>query len=107
MFHSCKEGRMLHYRIYKNESGEEVVEIDTDGTELLHNPILNKGTAFNAEERKLFRIDGYLPPAVSTLDMQLKRRYEGFSDKETDLEKYIYLRALQDRNETLFYALLL
>jgi malate dehydrogenase (oxaloacetate-decarboxylating)/malate dehydrogenase (oxaloacetate-decarboxylating)(NADP+) len=98
---------MLHYKIYKDESGEEVVEIDTDGMELLHNPMLNKGTAFLTEERKLFRIDGYLPPAVSTLDQQIDRRYEGFSGKESDLEKYIYLRSLQDRNETLFYALLL
>jgi malate dehydrogenase (oxaloacetate-decarboxylating)/malate dehydrogenase (oxaloacetate-decarboxylating)(NADP+) len=100
-------GLMLHYKIYKDEAGNEVVEIDTDGMELLHNPILNKGSAFTTEERKLFRIDGYLPPAISTLDMQLERRYEGFSDKDSDLEKYIYLRALQDRNETLFYALLL
>ena len=98
---------MLHYKIYKDESGEEVVEIDTDGMELLHNPILNKGTAFTTEERKLFRIDGYLPPAVSTLDQQVDRRYEGFSGKNTDLEKYIYLRSLEDRNETLFYSLLL
>ncbi|MCJ7501186.1 oxaloacetate-decarboxylating malate dehydrogenase, partial [bacterium] len=98
---------MLHYRIYKDESGEEVVEIDTDGLELLHNPTLNKGTAYTPEERRLFRIDGYLPPAVSTLDQQVNRRYEGFSGKNTDLEKYIYLRSLQDRNETLFYSLLL
>jgi malate dehydrogenase (oxaloacetate-decarboxylating)/malate dehydrogenase (oxaloacetate-decarboxylating)(NADP+) len=98
---------MLHYKIYKDESGEEVVEIDTDGMELLHNPILNKGSAFSNEERKLFRINGYLPPAVSRLDQQVERRYEGFADKGSDLEKYIYLRSLQDRNETLFYALLM
>ena len=98
---------MLHYRIYKDETGEAVFEIDTDGMELLHNPILNKGSAFTAEERKLFRIDGYLPPAVSTLDQQVERRYESFTEKGTDLEKYIFLRSLQDRNETLFYALLL
>lgn len=98
---------MLHYRIYKDESGKEVVEIDTDGMELLHNPILNKGSAFTTEERKLFRIDGYLPPAVSSLDQQVERRYEGFTEKDTDIQKYIYLRSLQDRNETLFYALLM
>jgi len=98
---------MLHYRIYRDEKGEDVVEIDTDGMELLHNPILNKGSAFTLEERKLFKIDGYLPPAVSTLDQQVDRRYEGFKSKKTDLERYIYLRSLQDRNETLFYALLL
>ncbi len=98
---------MLHYRIYSNERGEELVEIDTDGMELLHNPILNKGSAFTTEERKLFKIDGYLPPAVSTLEQQVDRRYEGFHEKGSDLEKYIYLRSLQDRNETLFYAILL
>jgi len=98
---------MLHYKFYKDETGGDVVEIDTEGMELLHNPILNKGSAFTTEERSLFKLDGYLPPAVSTLDQQVERRYEGFADKDSDLGKYIYLRSLQDRNETLFYSLLL
>jgi len=87
--------------------GEDVYEIDSCGLEILHNPILNKGSAFPLEERRIFRIEGMLPPAVSTLEQQVARRYEGYSAKPSDLEKYIYLRALQDRNETLFYALLL
>jgi malic enzyme len=98
---------MLKYRIVKDEKGEDVFEVDTAGVELLHNPILNKGSAFTLEERKEFGIDGYLPPAVSTLEQQVARRSEGFAEKSSDLEKYIYVRALQDRNETLFYALLL
>lgn len=98
---------MLRYRIVKDEVGEDVYEIDSCGLEILHNPILNKGSAFPPEERRLFRIEGLLPPAVSSLEQQVARRYEGFSAKPSDLDKYIYLRALQDRNETLFYALLL
>ncbi|TNF45230.1 NAD-dependent malic enzyme [bacterium] len=98
---------MFRYRINREKSGEYVYEIDTDGVELLHNPILNKGSAFNIEERKLFKLEGLLPPAVSTLELQVARRWESFNEKTSDLEKYIFLRALQDRNETLFYALLL
>ncbi len=98
---------MLRYNISKDEKGNEVFEIDTDGVELLHNPILNKGSAFTHDERRLFRIEGLLPSAVSTLEMQVARRYESYHEKKTDLEKYIFLRALQDRNEILFYSLLL
>lgn len=98
---------MLRYRIYRDEKGEDTIEIDAEGVELLHNPILNKGSAFTHEERRLFRIEGLLPPAVSTLEQQIARRYESFTDKTSDLERYIFLRSLQDRNETLFYALLL
>ena len=98
---------MLRFRIIKGDQGEDVYEVDSSGLEILHNPILNKGSAFPIDERRAFRLDGFLPPALSTLEQQVSRRYEGFSAKPTDLEKYIYLRALQDRNETLFYAFLL
>lgn len=98
---------MFQYRIIREKNGEYVYEIDADGMELLHNPIFNKGSGFTIEERRLFKLEGLLPPAVSTLDMQVARRWESFNEKTSDLEKYIFLRALQDRNETLFYALLL
>ncbi len=97
---------MLRYRITRDTEGNDVFTVDSAGAELLHNPILNKGSAFTHEERRLFGIDGLLPPAVSTLEMQVDRRFESFNEKTTDLEKYIFLRALQDRNEILFYALL-
>ncbi|MGH8221264.1 MAG: NAD-dependent malic enzyme [Steroidobacteraceae bacterium] len=67
--------------------------------------MLNKGTAFSEEERRAFGLDGLLPPAVSTLDAQLERLYGNFRSKSSDLERYAFLTALQDRNETAFYAL--
>jgi malic enzyme len=66
---------------------------------------LNKGSAFTEAERLEFDLLGLLPPHVATLDEQLVRTYESYRQKSSDLEKYIYLAALHDRNETLFYAL--
>jgi malate dehydrogenase (oxaloacetate-decarboxylating) len=81
------------------------LELDTSGPALLDTPLLNKGSAFTEEERRDFGLLGMLPPHVSTLDEQLARAYENFRRKDTDLERYIFLGALQDRNETLFYKL--
>ena len=77
------------------------------GAALLSNPLLNKGTAFPVSERKSFGLDGLLPPQPTTLEEQLERTYREFQFKPSDMEKHIYLRALQDRNEVLFYRLLL
>lgn len=77
------------------------------GMELLNNPLLNKGTAFSEDERKEFGLHGLLPPFVETLEEQTVRAYEAFRRKSDDLERHIYLRALQDTNEVLFYRLLL
>src|SRR6201993_354726 len=77
------------------------------GTELLERPLLNKGTAFTEEERRQFGLDGLLPPHIETLDEQVARAYEAYKRKDEDLERHIYLRALQDANEILFYRLLL
>ncbi len=98
---------MPRYRILKDENGQDVFEIDGEGFALLRNPILNKGGAFTQQERQLFKLCGFLPPTISTLEMQLERNYENYCNKPNDLEKYIFLRSLQDRNETVFYALLL
>src|SRR6266550_640192 len=76
------------------------------GTDLLNTPLLNKGTAFTEEERTRFGLEGLLPPHVETLDEQAVRAYEAFQKKDNDLERHIYLRALQDTNEVLFYRLL-
>jgi malate dehydrogenase (oxaloacetate-decarboxylating) len=76
------------------------------GYELLYDPLLNKGTAFTDAERNEFELHGLLPPNVATLDEQVARRYTAFQNIESDLEKYIFLRGLQDTNETVFYALL-
>jgi malate dehydrogenase (oxaloacetate-decarboxylating) len=77
------------------------------GVELLNNQILNKGTAFTVQERTEFGLHGLLPPYVETLEEQVVRAYGAFKRKEDPLERHIYLRALQDTNEVLFYRLLL
>src|SRR6266404_3291594 len=77
------------------------------GTQVLDVPILNKGTAFTEEERNELGLHGLLPPHVATLDEQVTRAYEGYKRTDDDLERHIYLRALQDTNEVLFYRLLL
>jgi malate dehydrogenase (oxaloacetate-decarboxylating) len=77
------------------------------GRDLLEDPLLNKGTAFTDGERSVLGLHGLLPPQVETLDQQVVRAYEAFLRKTDDLERHIYLRAMQDRNEVLFYRLLL
>jgi len=77
------------------------------GIELLNYPGLNKGTAFTEEERRQFGLNGLLPPHVESLEEQVVRAYEAYKRKGDDLERHIYLRALQDTNEVLFYRLLL
>jgi malate dehydrogenase (oxaloacetate-decarboxylating) len=77
------------------------------GMDLLDRPQLNKSTAFTEEERKKFGLHGLLPPQTETLDEQVVRAYEAYTRKDDDLERHIYLRALQDTNEVLFYRLLL
>ncbi len=76
------------------------------GAALLEDPVCNRGTAFTSEERARLGLDGLLPPAVETLEQQCARAYEAYRRKADDLEKHIYLRALQDTNETLCYAVL-
>jgi malic enzyme len=77
------------------------------GQALLNQPLLNKGTAFSREERRQFGLAGLLPPHISTLEQQAARAYNNIMRKGDPLEQYIGLISLQDRNETLFYRLLL
>jgi malate dehydrogenase (oxaloacetate-decarboxylating) len=76
------------------------------GYELLNDPLLNKGTAFTEDERDTFDLHGLLPPHVAELDYQVKRRLDAFRALGHDIQRYVFLRGLQDSNETLFYALL-
>jgi len=76
------------------------------GVALLQDPHLNKGTAFTEAERDALGLRGLLPPRALTIEEQLRRVRRNFDAKPTDIEKYIFLVALQDRNETLFYRLL-
>jgi malate dehydrogenase (oxaloacetate-decarboxylating) len=86
---------------------EAFIETSLTGQRLLDNPLLNKGSAFSKDERRDFGLLGLLPLHSSTLEEQLARTYENYQRKESDLERYVFLTALQDRNETLFYRLLL
>lgn len=75
------------------------------GRHLIEDPIFNKGTAFSEDERGRLGLHGLLPPHVETLEAQVERAYAAYGTKESDLERHIYLRQLQDSNETLFYRL--
>jgi malate dehydrogenase (oxaloacetate-decarboxylating)(NADP+) len=75
------------------------------GVDLLHDPLLNKGTAFTDYERTVLGLRGLLPPRILTQSDQITRVLESFRRKNSDLEKYIYLVSLQERNEALFYRL--
>jgi malate dehydrogenase (oxaloacetate-decarboxylating) len=86
--------------------GTEYIETSLTGHLLLEHPILNKGSAFTETERREFGLTGLLPSGVSTLEVQLERIYGVYRSKTTDLERYMHLTALQDRNETAFYGLL-
>ena len=77
------------------------------GMAILNRQGLNKGTAFTDDERSSLGLHGLLPPHVETLAEQVWRAYEAYQRKNDDLERHIYLRALQDSNEVLFYRLLL
>jgi malate dehydrogenase (oxaloacetate-decarboxylating) len=76
------------------------------GYDLLYHPRLNKGTAFSESERDAFALHGLLPPHIGTIEEQRDRRLRGLAEQPTPLEKYSFLRDLQDNNETLFYSLI-
>ena len=87
-------------------TGERYLASPVKGNQLLMEPLLNKGTAFTRRERDELDLQGLLPPATSTMKQQLDRTYENFRSHPTDLNKFVYLTALHDRNEVLFYRLL-
>ncbi len=81
------------------------IEVDLTGSDLLANPLLNKGTAFTERERDELGLHGFLPPHIGSLEDQISRRMDALHALQTDFERYVFLRGLQDANETLFYAL--
>ena len=81
-------------------------DIQRRGNDLLECPLQNRGTGFTVAERKALGMLGLLPPNVETLKEQVQRAYEAYGKKNTDMGRHIFLRNLQDTNETLFYRLL-
>ena len=93
-------------RFTRDKDGRRI-QTASRGYRVLHDPALNKGTAFTREERKALGLEGLLPPVVTTdLEPQLERAYTAYHAAPTDLAKHIYMWGLHDQNETLFYALL-
>ncbi|GAA04053.1 NAD-dependent malic enzyme [Photobacterium leiognathi] len=75
------------------------------GPALLETPLLNKGSAFSVEERMFFNLEGLLPEAIESIEEQTERAYQQYLKFDNDMDKHIYLRNIQDTNETLFYRL--
>lgn len=76
------------------------------GPKLLDMPLLNKSSAFSERERIEFNLDGLLPPRYETIEQQRERAYLQYQDCSTAMSKHIFLRDIQDKNETLFYRLI-
>ncbi len=76
------------------------------GQDLIHDPLLNKGSAFSAEEREAFGLVGLIPERSISIDMQVQRMYRNLQNYVDPLKKFVYLASLQDRNEHLYFRLL-
>lgn len=94
-----------YYDVKRDTHGNRYLEVGVTGVNVLHLPLLNKSTAFTEQERQMLSLDGLLPPHISSLEEQIDRSYQQFLGCPNNLEKHIFLRNLQDRNEVLFYAL--
>jgi len=88
-------------------TGEVYWAVAKRGEALIDDPFLNKGTCFTAPERAALALEGLLPPGVATESEQRARAYENYCRAGDEVQRYLFLAALQDRNETLFYRLLL
>ncbi len=93
---------MTYYKIIS----KDCLQTELRGRALLEHSILNKGSAFSSEERQKFKLHGLIPATIETLEQQGARIYEAYQKKTEDLSRHMFLRELQDRNETLFYRLL-
>jgi malic enzyme len=97
---------MERYGMKRDDKKNPRLAVPYRGTRLLRHPMYTKGSAFTQEERVSLGLEGLLPHAVSTLEQQSQRVYANIARKQDPLEKFIGLAALQDRNEFLFYRVL-
>ncbi len=98
--------------IAQDKTGTQTVSTPTPpspyrGVKILHDPVRNKGTAYTDAEREYLNLEGLLPPRVHSMAEQELRVLNNVRAKPTDLERYLYLVSLQDRNETLFYRVIM
>ncbi|MEN9585767.1 MAG: hypothetical protein RLZZ616_2773, partial [Pseudomonadota bacterium] len=92
--------------MFEDNNQKRPLYIPYAGPALLETPLLNKGSAFTSEERSNFNLEGLLPQNIETIEEQAERAYRQFMAFGNDMNKHIYLRNIQDTNETLFYRLL-
>ncbi|MCP3290353.1 NAD-dependent malic enzyme, partial [Aeromonas hydrophila] len=92
--------------MFEDNNQKRPLYIPYAGPALLETPLLNKGSAFTSEERSNFNLEGLLPQNIETIEEQAERAYRQFMAFGNDMDKHIYLRNIQDTNETLFYRLL-
>lgn len=88
-----------------NPATKSALYIPHSGPSLLETPLLNKGSAFSAQERVTFNLTGLIPPRYESIEEQVERAYMQYSSFDEPINKHIYLRAIQDNNETLYYRL--
>jgi malate dehydrogenase (oxaloacetate-decarboxylating) len=89
-----------------NSATKSALYIPHAGPSLLETPLLNKGSAFSSDERVTFNLTGLIPPRYETIQEQVDRAYMQYSSFDQPINKHIYLRAIQDNNETLYYRLI-
>ncbi|MCF6249313.1 MAG: oxaloacetate-decarboxylating malate dehydrogenase [Desulfobacula sp.] len=96
-----------HYEFKFGEYGETLgVQINLRGFDVLRYSNISKGTAFTIEERRKLKLSGFLPPRVKTLEEQVRSSLKIVDEKKTDIEKFIYIRSLYDRNVVLAHAVI-
>jgi malate dehydrogenase (oxaloacetate-decarboxylating) len=95
-----------YFDVLEDDAGQQRLVVYLKGIALLRLVLTNKGTAFTREERRALGLEGLLPPAVDTLEGQLARVEVGYRELVSPIDKYQYLRSLQERQELLFYAFL-
>src|SRR4029077_20446449 len=95
------------YAEKKNPAADGASVGDKRGIDLLHDPVLNKATAYTEAERQALGLVGLVPDVTESEDLQLRRVLQQLGTKTTDLERYIYLVGLLDNDETLFYRTLM
>lgn len=97
---------LLHINVFLISDHRGNMQQSKTGLDLIRDPLLNKGTAFTEAEREAYKLHGLLPPHIGTLEEQIERRWEMLQQLQDPLQKYIFLRELQDASETLFLALM-
>ena len=94
------------FSIRRDPDGEDYIEVRVKGQALHRHPLLNKGTAFPHDERVALGLSGFLPPRVVSMDEQKERVLKRYRRIDKPIDRYSFLQDLMDRNEILFYRIL-